>query len=136
FNYYYQDASGSTSHVTNASGTVLEWYRYDLHGAPFFYDANDSQLSASNNSVRHLFTGQQWYQELGLYDLHNRFYSPDIGRFLQPDPIGFNGDATNLYRYCGNNPVMYYDPSGLFRPWQFTQGVVVGVVSVPACVFG
>jgi RHS repeat-associated protein len=43
--------------------------------------------------------------ELGLYDLRNRFYSPDIGRFLQPDPIGFRGDRTNLYRYCRNNPV-------------------------------
>jgi RHS repeat-associated protein len=63
--------------------------------------------------VRHLFTGQQWYQELGLYDLRNRFYSPDVGRFLQPDPIGFRGDRTNLYRYCRNNPVTRWDPFGL-----------------------
>ncbi len=40
-------------------------------------------------------------------------YSPDIGRFLQPDPIGFNGDPTNLYRYCGNNPLKRIDPTGL-----------------------
>ena len=72
----------------------------------------NSQLSTSNYSVRHLFTGQQWYSELGLYDLRNRFYSPDIGRFLQPDPRGFNGDATNLYRYCGNNPLKTSDPFG------------------------
>ena len=78
-----------------------------------FYDANDNQLSASNHFVRHLFTGQQWYAELGLYDLRNRFYSPDIGRFLQPDPIGFRGDRSNLYRYCGNNPVRRRDPFGL-----------------------
>ncbi len=63
--------------------------------------------------MRHLFTGQQWYSELGLYDLRNRFYSPDFGRFLQADPIGFNGDATNLYRYCGNNPLKRSDPTGL-----------------------
>jgi RHS repeat-associated protein len=63
--------------------------------------------------VRHLFTGQQWYSELGLYDLRNRYYSPDIGRFLQPDPIGFGGDSTNLYRYCGNNPLKGSDPLGL-----------------------
>src|SRR5438876_8041590 len=82
FNYYYQDASGSTSHVTNASGTVLEWYRYDLHGTPFVN--GDSSNHSPGYGVRYLFTGQQWYQELGLYDLRNRFYSPDIGRFLQP----------------------------------------------------
>jgi RHS repeat-associated protein len=113
FNYYYQDGSGSTSHLADSTGHLLEWYQYDLQGTPFFYDANDNQLSATNYSVRHLFTGQQWYSDIGLYDLRNRFYSPDIGRFLQPDPIGFRGDATNLYRYCGNNPVTSSDPTGL-----------------------
>ena len=110
--YYYQDGSGSTSHVADGSGQLLEWYRYDLQGAPFFYTANDSQLSASAFGVRHLFTGQQWHQDIGLYDLRNRFYSPDLGRFLQPDPIGFRG-GNNLYRYCGNNPVTRRDLSGL-----------------------
>jgi RHS repeat-associated protein len=75
--------------------------------------------------VRHLFTGQQWYSELGLYDLRNRFYSPDIGRFLQPDPIGFEGDATNLYRYVGNNPVKWSDPSGLFAKQVQIPGITV-----------
>src|SRR6266550_5258707 len=110
--YYYQDGSGSTSHVANASGQLLEWYRYDLQGTPIFYDAGDHQLSASALAVRHLFTGQQWYQDIGLYDLRNRFYSPDLGRFLQPDPIGFWG-GKNLYRYSGNNPVTRSDPFGL-----------------------
>ena len=112
-NYYYQDGSGSTSHLADSTGHLKEWYRYDLQGAPFFYDSNDTQLSTSNYSVRHLFTGQQWYKEIGLYDLRNRFYSPDIGRFLQADPTGFRGDRTNLYRYCRNNPVTRWDPFGL-----------------------
>jgi len=111
-NYYYQDASGSTSNLADSGGTLKEWYRYDLQGTPFFYDANNNQTTTSSFGVRHLFTGQQWYSEVGLYDLRNRFYSPDIGRFLQPDPIGFNGDAKNLYRYCGNNPVTRFDPNG------------------------
>src|SRR4029077_18979756 len=89
-----------------------EWYRYDLQGTPFIYDANNNQLSASARNVRHLFTGQQWHQDIGLYDLRNRFYSPDIGRFLQPDPISFRG-GNNLYRYCGNNPVTRGDRFGL-----------------------
>jgi RHS repeat-associated protein len=111
-NYYYQDGSGSTSHLADSAGNLLEWYRYDLQGTPVFYNFANTQQSASAYSIRHLFTGQQWYAELGLYDLRNRFYSPDIGRFLQPDPVGFNGDATNLYRYCGNNPLTRSDPSG------------------------
>ena len=112
-NYYYQDGSGSTSHITDENGNLKEWYRYDLQGTPLIYDANNNQLSGSARNVRHLFTGRQWYGELGLYDLRNRFYSPDIGRFLQPDPIGFRGDRSNLYRHCGNNPVTRWDFFGL-----------------------
>ena len=111
-NYYYQDASGSTSHLADSAGNLLEWYRYDLQGTPVFYNFANTQQSASAYSIRHLFTGQQWYAELGLYDLRNRFYSPDIGRFLQPDPIGFWGDRSNLYRYCRNNPLTRFDPTG------------------------
>ncbi len=120
--YYYQDASGSTSHVADSGGQLKEWYRYDLQGTPAYYDSNNQQKNSSDYAIRHLFTGQQWYSELGLYNLRNRFYSPDIGRFLQPDPIGFLGDFGNLYRYCGNNPVNFADPIGLFRWGQFAIG--------------
>ncbi len=33
-----------------------------------------------------------------------------VGRFLQEDT--YRGDGLNLYAYCANNPVSYYDPSG------------------------
>jgi hypothetical protein len=36
-----------------------------------------------------------------------------MGVFLQPDPIGFEGDAANLYRFCTNNAVNRTDPDGL-----------------------
>ncbi len=39
-----------------------------------------------------------------------RFYNSVIGRFTQEDI--YRGDGLNLYAYCGNNPVVYYDPSG------------------------
>ncbi len=57
-----------------------------------------------------LYTGQQYDQESGQYYLRARFYNPVIGRFLQEDVN--RGDGLNLYAYCANNPVVYYDPSG------------------------
>jgi YD repeat-containing protein len=57
FNYYYQDASGSTSNIADNDGILQEWYRYDLDGTPFIYDIANNQLGASAFGVRHLFTG-------------------------------------------------------------------------------
>jgi RHS repeat-associated protein len=125
--YYYHDASGSTSHLASSGSLLLESYLYDLQGTPTFYDSGGHQLpGGSNYGVRHLFTGQQWYSELGLYDLRNRYYSPDIGRFLQADPTGFNGDATNLYRYCHNNPLKFTDPTGENIVVELTAGLLFG----------
>lgn len=44
------------------------------------------------------------------YYLRDRYYNPVVGRFLQEDT--YRGDGLNLYAYCANNPVVYYDPSG------------------------
>jgi uncharacterized protein RhaS with RHS repeats len=46
-----------------------------------------------------------------------RFYFPELGRFLQQDPIG---DGMNWYAYVGNNPAVYIDPEGesLQEAWE------------------
>ena len=109
--YYYQDELGSTSHIASSTGSLLEYYKYNLYGKPTYWSAGGSQLSATN--TKDLFAGQRWISELGLYDDRNRFMSPDLGRFIQPDPIGFKGDASNIYRYCGNDWANRTDPMGL-----------------------
>lgn len=56
----------------------------------------------------------------GLHDYNTnlvqfgaRWYSPEVGRWISKDPIGFAGGDANLYAYVGGNPLNYVDPTGL-----------------------
>ncbi len=40
-------------------------------------------------------------------------FDPNLGRWMQNDPIGFDGGDVNLYGYEGENPINLLDPSGL-----------------------
>jgi YD repeat-containing protein len=48
--YYYQDELGSTSHIAGSTGSLLDYYKYDLYGKPKFFDALNNQLSTTSYS--------------------------------------------------------------------------------------
>lgn len=136
---YFQDGLGSTSHVSDLSRNLLESYKYtSTFGSVSVYSPTGViRKNGSSYDVRHLFTGQLWMPQIGLYDYRNRVYSPGLARFLQPDPIGFAGDPTNLYRYCGNNPVNSTDPFGLTPPaptYQHLNGNDIPTATMPGIV--
>jgi RHS repeat-associated protein len=110
--WYQHDGLVSTTHLTDNTGSVVESYRYDVFGAPTFFDANGAPQPSSLHSQGFLFTGREWLAEVGLYDYRNRMYSPALGRFLQTDKIRFGGHDSNMYRYVRNSPVRFADPSG------------------------
>ena len=56
--------------------------------------------------------GQYFDAETGYHYNGFRDYSPELGRYLQADPIGLNG-GMNLYAYCGGDPVNRKDERGL-----------------------
>ncbi len=60
------------------------------------------------------FGGQFGYYtdtETGLLCLTHRYYDPGTGKFINRDPIGYQG-GENLYGFADGNPVNESDPSG------------------------
>ena len=60
-----------------------------------------------------MFTGREWNALTGLSHHRARQYSPSLGRWTGPDPIGEAG-GLNLYGYVGNAVTEWIDPLGLF----------------------
>jgi RHS repeat-associated protein len=111
--YYHRDGLGSTVALSDATGQIVERYRYDVFGRVEIRSATGESVPVSLFGNRFHFTGREWLSEVGLYDYRNRVYSAELGRFLQTDPIRFSAGDGNLYRYVGNNAVNWVDPLGL-----------------------
>lgn len=95
------DERGSVIALTDGWGVAGTINTYDEYGVP-----------APTNAGRFQYTGQAWLPDAQLYHYRARAYAPGLGRFLQPDPIGYAGGA-NLYAYVGGDPVNLVDPFGL-----------------------
>ena len=100
--YYHQDEQLSTALITDEIAGIRNSYQYDAFG---------NELDSIEQFTNHIrYTGQQYDDLTGQYYLRARYYNPELGRFMQEDV--YQGDGLNLYAYCSNNPVVYYDPSG------------------------
>jgi RHS repeat-associated protein len=108
---YHRDALGSVTEVTDAGGALVERYTYDVYGEPSVFDGTGTPLAGSAMGNPYLFTGRRYDPESANYYYRARMYSPELGRYLQMDPIGYV-DGMNAYAYTNSNPVNRVDPSG------------------------
>jgi len=111
--YVHQDVLGSVRMLTNASGAKVQTYTYDVWGKPSGFDSGGSAITIEQIASRWLFTGREYDKETALYHYRARAYSPELGRFIQNDPIDFAGGDSNFLRYCLNSPINLIDPFGL-----------------------
>ena len=97
------DPLGSVTAVTDGAGVATQINRYDEYGVP-----------QAGFSGRFGYAGSMYLNRAmaAPWNMRNRQYNPNLGRFLQTDPIGIAG-GVNLYAYVGGDPVNLVDPWGL-----------------------
>ena len=83
----------------------------------------------------------RWYTDLagGLYDFRNRWWSPEVGAFLQADEFRFLSRTGTLWSWPGQNPVRWRDPSGrqsAYQTWTMTGPPPMFLESTPRPVAG
>lgn len=107
---YHNDHLGGVNVITDIWAARVQLTEYDPWG----------KVSREEGTVdpNRRFTGHIFDPESGLYYYGCRYYDPELGRFISPDPfIGQPGDPQNhnRYSYVINNPVNGIDPSGYFQ---------------------
>ena len=103
---YHPDHLGSTMLLTDAAGNTIAAYEYDSYG----------NVTYASNPTATVF---RWHGTLGvitsdngLLNMRARHYNPRLMRFLNQDPIGFQG-GLNMFAFVNGNPISNVDPSGL-----------------------
>jgi RHS repeat-associated protein len=103
--YQHTDALGTPVVTTNASKQVIERRKYDPYGAVLNGTHNDAPG----------YTGHVEDASTGLTYMQQRYYDPQVGRFISVDPVtayATPGQNFNRYSYANNNPFGYTDPDG------------------------
>ena len=101
---YTRDHLGSIREIVDTTGALQERISYDAWGNPSFSDTTPITSFA--------YTGFFLHQPSGLQLAQYRAYSAQQGRWTSRDPLGENG-GLNMYAYCVDDPIEYFDPSGL-----------------------
>lgn len=112
--YYFQkNIQGDILRILDRTGTAVVEYTYDAWGNILSVTGSMASTLGQYNPFR--YRGYYYDSETEWYYLNSRYYDPEIGRFINADAfIGANGglQGYNMFAYCNNNPVMFYDPSG------------------------
>ena len=109
--YIHADHLNTPRVIVNQSNTpVWRWENTHAFGANLPDENPDGNSQLFEYHPR--FPGQYFDKETNLHYNYFRYYEPETGRYISPDPIGLAG-GVNVYGYVEGNPVTSFDSNGL-----------------------
>jgi RHS repeat-associated protein len=123
--FYHYDGRGNVVQLTDANAQAVARYSYDAFGGL----RRSEGAADSLNPYR--FSTKWMHGFSGLSDYGFRFYAPQLGKWINRDPIAEKG-GLNIYEFVLSNPVTHIDSLGLLPVWLETAIAVVisGVTSL------
>ena len=118
--YFHNDQIGIPREMTDIHGNLLWYGEYTAWGR---LKKNERVYKNAHQPFR--LQNQYFDEETGLHYNLMRYYEPEVGRFVNQDPIGLLG-GENLYRFAPNVQE-WVDPLGL---WGFLVRVIPIVVGI------
>jgi len=142
--FYHSDHLGSSSFITDASGTVDQHLQYlpfswrdcadvrsttqlarpnpDIRLRRIVVDGEPWIDQRTNTGIRFTFSGKEKDEETGYSYFGARYYNADISIWLSVDPLNDERSWLTPYNYCSNNPIKLVDPTGMLDELSNTNG--------------
>ena len=104
--FYHGDHLGSSSWITDASGSVNQYLAYMPFGESFI------DQRQTGHDIRFKFTGKERDAETGYTYFGARYYASDLSIWLSVDALSDKYLSTSPYMYVLGNPLNIIDPNG------------------------
>ena len=133
--YYLRNAQGDVVKLIDKTGSTVVEYTYDTWGKLLSTTGSLAETFGEEQPFR--YRGYVYDEETGFYYVSSRYYDPEIGRWISPEPNVDNGEfdegagliGYNVYAYCANNPVMYKDDTGESITLCILIGAGIGLIA-------
>jgi RHS repeat-associated protein len=141
---HHYDQTGNTVAISDGQGRDVLWVQYDAYGAVVHAESPTQadggapvrpEVNALPDGLQRALAVTPWLyvgehgvmtDPTGLLHMRARYYHPGLTRFLNADPIQFEG-GMNWYGYAIGDPVMMVDPSGEIGLLGAVIGAAVGL---------